>query len=239
MLNNMNIFKSILAHKLLIKIRPIYFWTALGLIIAGSLVSYLVFKPQIISKPQVEEPETKIVPETEKQGLYARRQKWLEVLKEYPEYYEAFLDLGNIEARLGRFQTALDYYQKAHEVVDTSSIPLLNASEVYLDMKDLAGAEKALLQAVEISPDYPLAYIKLADFYDKYRSDVDKAVEAYRLGVTNAPDKSGLLAELGNYLANRNRLVEALQAYQEYLQIDPSNTQVQTRIKDLQSKLGR
>jgi len=172
---------------------------------------------------------------TEKRAeLEARRTTQLEAIKQYPNYYEAYLDLGNIEQTLSNYRQAIKYYDKASSIIPSSSVPILNKASVYTDINQLDKAYDALWQAQKASPDYYLVYQKIVDFYKWYKKDkINEIDEVYRMGIDNTNNDPDLLSDYGNYLMQNNRIADSKPVWEKLLEIYPNNQYAQQKLNEV------
>ncbi|MBU1036986.1 tetratricopeptide repeat protein [Patescibacteria group bacterium] len=171
--------------------------------------------------------------------LNERKAQNLKTLKEFPDYYEIYLDLGNIERRLGDYEQAIKHYKKSSEIIPSSSIPYLNTAAVYEDMEDYDKAYEAYWQAQEVSPSYYLVYQKIVDFYRwYYPQKVDDIETVYKLGIEKASNKKGLIRSLATYYFNNERYEESLPFWEQSVEKNPDDQYSKDKLEETKNILG-
>lgn len=154
-------------------------------------------------------------------------------LKEFPDYYEVYLELGQVERNLGDYDAAIKYTKKASEVIASSSIPWLNLSSYYSEIEEYNKAYDALWGAQKASPDYYMVYEKIVDFYKwHYPQKQDEIPAVYELGIAQTND-AHLVKAYADYLFDNNRKGDALKYYLQLQQYNPNNETINNRIKEI------
>jgi tetratricopeptide (TPR) repeat protein len=100
------------------------------------------------------------------------RQAYLALHRDDPKNVGPYLALADLENVEGRKTAAWGYLEKALEANRTGkeSVPnLLRLARRYVTWKDAKGAERALRQALQISPDDPQVLLPLASLYHDTR----------------------------------------------------------------------
>jgi len=209
----------------------------LVLAIIGVGLKFFIFKPE-------EELKTspnfiKNVSDEKRAEFEARKVKQLEYIKEYPNYYEAYLDLGNIEQELSNYRQALKYYDKASNIIPSSSIPILNKASLYIETDNLDKAYKEFWNAQKASPDYYLVYQKIIDFYQLYQKDkINQIDEVYRMGIDNTNNDPDLLRSYGNYLMKNNRIADSKPIWETLLSLYPNDQYAQQKLVEVNKAMG-
>ena len=207
------------------------------LAIIGVGLKFFVFKPE-------EELKTspnfiKNVSEEKRAEFEARKASQLEYIKEYPNYYEAYLDLGNIEQELSNYRQALKYYDKASNIIPSSSIPILNKASLYIEIDNLDKAYKEFWNAQKASPDYYLVYQKIIDFYQLYLKDrINEIDGVYRMGINNTKNDPDLLRSYGNYLIKNNRIADSKPVWETLLNLYPNDQYAQQKLEEVKKAMG-
>lgn len=195
-----------------------------GLIVVGLTI---YFWPKKTYQPPMALSDEQI------KAYQVRQAELLNILKEFPNYYEVYVELGSIARNFGDYDQAIAYTKKAAEIVKTSSIPWLNIASYYTEINEYDKAYKALWQAQKTSPEYYLTYIKIVDFYKWfYPQKINEIPAVYELGIKQSNDPN-LVKTYADYLYNNNRQVDALKYYKQLQEYDPNNEEVNNRIKEI------
>lgn len=98
---------------------------------------------------------------------------------------------------------ALEAIEKA--IVLEPSNPLLywRRANVEAYAGDMSAAEMSYIRAIELKPDYIIAYMDLSALYEQ-QSDLDKAIAVYQPIMSVVEDNAELLFQLGKLFYNRN-----------------------------------
>src|SRR3989339_506352 len=207
------------------------------LAIIGVGLKFFIFKPE--EKLKTSPNFIKNVSEEKRAEFEARKVKQLEYIKEYPDYYEAYLDLGNIEQELSNYQQALKYYDKASSIIPSSSIPILNKASLYIETNNLDKAYKEFWNAQKASPDYYLVYQKIIDFYQLYLKDrINEIDSVYRMGLNNTKNDPDLLRSYGNYLIKNNRIADSKPVWETLLNLYPNDPYAQQKLEEVKKAMG-
>ena len=144
--------------------------------------------------------------------IYTRLNRWADaeqafnrVLKERPNYWLAYNELGYSLHWEGKFLAAIDAYRAASLAAPRSSVPLSNLGQEYLQIGEFAEATECLKRSLVLNPkfDAAAANTSLALRYQgKYEEALPFALKATELNPTD--DQNWL--ELGDcYSSLRNR----------------------------------
>lgn len=124
---------------------------------------------------------------------------------------EAAMNLGLVYLALGRLDEAKKFTALAAEQDPTNAVVHANHGVVLDAAGDHAGAERALLKALEISPSNPGAMMNLATALLAQRRAADAAVILENLAQVN--DTAPVHKRLGDAYALSDRLNDALTQY--------------------------
>ena len=152
--------------------------------------------------------------------IYTRLNRWEDaektlhrILKEHPNYFIAYNELGNGLHRQGKYQEAIQAYRAASLAAPRSSVILNNLGWEYLQIGEFAEGTETLKKSVALNPDsYPSALnLSLAMRYQgKYAEALPFARKATELN----PALDIVWLELGEcYSSLHNHQSEATNAY--------------------------
>jgi tetratricopeptide (TPR) repeat protein len=185
--------------------------------------------------------EVTLTPE-QHQELLDRESKNFEMLKLFPKNYEVYMDLGNIERELGNASKAIEYFEKAWEIIPTNSTPWLNIGNIYIRLGFYEKAEEAFLKAIDTNNSYYLTYYNLAKLYNDFLTAKSEKVRGvYLEGLKNTNNDYQLLYHFTEYLIETKNYSEALQYLQVLLSVSPNQEKqaVSVRIGQVKELLNQ
>jgi serine/threonine protein kinase/tetratricopeptide (TPR) repeat protein len=136
----------------------------------------------------------------------------------------AHVTLGQLQSTLGRYDLALQEFQKALDINPRDAGALIGMAGVYEHMGRISDAEANYKHAIALRPDYWDAYNSLGDFYDRQRRFQDSLAQ-YRRIIELTPDNTAAYNNLGiEYMAltDPQSLALAEAAFQKSIQIAPT-----------------
>lgn len=202
-------------------------WAGGMILVIAIIITAVYFWPKKEYKPPM------VLTTEQIQGYQARMAELKNLLIEFPDYYEVYIELGSISRNLGDYKNAIKYTKRAGEIVTASSIPWLNLASYYSEMNEYDKAYESLWQAQKVSPEYYLTYIKIVDFYKWfYPQKIDEIPLVYELGIKESNDPN-LVKTYADYLYDNNRKTDALKYYEQLKQYNPNNEQVNNRINEI------
>jgi tetratricopeptide (TPR) repeat protein len=139
----------------------------------------------------------------------------------YPQYAEAFNDMGLVHGLLGHAPEAATYYAKAAEADPKWTTPYLNLGQVQLTTGQFDALLKTSQKVEELNPKLETAFY----FSGMAFANTKKLEEAERDGLTadqlaNGKDPRVHLL-LGVVFEARGKVKEAVERYQTYLKMNP------------------
>lgn len=183
--------------------------------------------------------EVNLDPET-KTSYEFRREEDLKRLELFPNTYEVYIDLGNIERGLGNASKSIEYYKKAWEIIPSNSTPWINIGNIFISLKLYDQAEEAFLKAKTINPVYPINYLNLAELYQKYlpgKADLIRGI--YLEGLAAVENDGELLVPFATYLYESKNYSEALLYYQQLKEMYPERTDFQEMIDLINNQIDQ
>jgi serine/threonine protein kinase/tetratricopeptide (TPR) repeat protein len=169
--------------------------------------------------------------------IYTRLNRWADaektfhrVLKERPNYWLAYNELGFGLEGQGRYKEAVEAFRKASLAAPRNSMALSNLGGEYLEIGEFAEGMETLKRSLALDPDsdQAAAYTSLAL---RYQGKYDEALPFARKAVELNPALDANWLELGDcYVSLRNHQSEAKNAYlraakeaERHLSMDPTN----------------
>jgi eukaryotic-like serine/threonine-protein kinase len=169
--------------------------------------------------------------------IYTRLNRWGEaektlhrVLREHPNHWLAYNELGFGLEEQGRYQEALEAFRTASLAAPKNSMTLSNLSAEYIQVGQFAEAIETLKRSAALNPNsgQTTMFTSLAL---RYQGKYDEALRFARKAVQLRPGLDTYWLELGDcYLSLGNHQSEARDAYlraakeaEHHLAIDPTN----------------
>jgi Flp pilus assembly protein TadD len=142
------------------------------------------------------------------------------VLELKPDKAAAYTNIGVVYYQTNRLDEAIAQYQKALSLdpKDAETQYLLGAA--YTQKQNLAEAEKAFNTALELKPELAPAYVGLGNIY-LLKKDFEKAVSTLEKANSLQPNAPETLFALGQAYEGAGRKPEAIQAFNQFLQLNP------------------
>jgi serine/threonine protein kinase/tetratricopeptide (TPR) repeat protein len=170
--------------------------------------------------------------------IYTRLNRWADaektfhrVLKERPNYWLAYNELGFGLEEQGRYQDAFKAFRAASLAAPRNSMALSNLGGEYLQIGEFAEATETLKRSLALDPesDQAAAYTSLALRYQR-RSDealpfARKAVELNPALDTNWLELGDCYFSLHNQKEAKNAYLRAAKEAERHLATDPTNGQ--------------
>ena len=145
--------------------------------------------------------------------------------------------LGDISKDERFYERALRIGISAMEKFGTQSyLPYLNASTIYMLLKDYQNAEKMLKKAIEMAPGDPQLYLRLIELYrDFMKKSEAEVIAVYEDSLQRLVNVLPVFSDYAAYLKSINRLEEALDKYRLLLKAVPGNPIYTQEVKDLEN----
>ena len=152
--------------------------------------------------------------------IYERMNRWSEaertyrrVLKERPNSWVTYNELGSFLQGQGRFQEAIQAFREASSAAPASAWALCGLGTAYLQTGDFAAGTESLKKSLTLAPSLDIAVVNTSlalRYQGKYEDALPYALKAVQLN----PNDDANWLELGDcYSSLRNRKSEAKNAY--------------------------
>ena len=165
----------------------------------------------------------------ERGDLVGAEMKFLEAIRNDPEYVEAYMASGDVAAKLSAFGRAVDQYERALELEPGNVNVLLKIADAYLNLEKYEEAADVLTEVQQMTPESLSLFVLQGDLaYAKLQAAIEKR---------DALEEKETLSE-----EEQARLEEVLQQIQvNYNEAVSSYNQVLTRSgsAELYIKLGK
>jgi len=155
---------------------------------------------------------------------------WLSAAKTSPSSHQNHNNLGDLYARHGDYQKAVEEFQKAIELKPNYGDAYHNLGNVYHQMGKDDLSEQSYSKALSFNPNLWQSYQNLAAIhfsqknYQLAKEELEKAIQI-------KPDNTDLHANLGILYLNLQDKQKAKEEFQKALQIDPQNQKAQQQLE--------
>ncbi|MDP8202236.1 MAG: tetratricopeptide repeat protein [Candidatus Tenebribacter burtonii] len=129
---------------------------------------------------------------------------------------------GNEYAEDGKYDKALEFYQKALDINPSLASVYYKMGIVYNDMKKYNEALECYEKTIEINPDHAYAYNNMGYIYGNQRKN-DKAIECYEKAIEINPNDANAYYNLGYNYGNKSHFNKAKECYEKAIVINPNN----------------
>ncbi len=168
-----------------------------------------------------------------------------EALRLDPTLTEAQYNLGAVLLDLGERDGARAAIEKALVMRPDYPEALYTVGEIYLDAGDFASAEAYVSKLYALNPDEPNARHLLAAWHlvkgvaARQAGGLEEADRQFRAGLAVAPDFGAILGEEGTLSIERGRFGDAVDAFEQYVRVEPDDPGGYLSLGRLLQKLGR
>ncbi len=155
--------------------------------------------------------------------LYAEAVNWYRrAVAIWPEHRNAWFNLGNTLADLGRYPGAAEAFEKADALVPEDSQTLHNLALSYQHMKAPEKAVAIFERFLEKNPGDIGLRMNIADAW-REAGELDRALGCYEAIAADHPDNAGVIVNIGNIHLLREEAAEAEAAYRKALAAAPTD----------------
>jgi tetratricopeptide (TPR) repeat protein len=144
----------------------------------------------------------------------------LAVLDRKPGHFDAVRLLGTVNARRGRNDAALAWYDRALAIQPRHAETLSNRGNVLKDLDRLVDALVSSDKAIEAEPEFADAHYNRAVLLNKLKRFAE-ALSSYDTVLSLRPDHAVALNNRGNVLVNLARMTEAVASFDRAIAIRP------------------
>ena len=160
-----------------------------------------------------------------------------EIVKKFPNEYEAYLNLGNLFASWRLFQKAVEPYRRAIVLAPNKTQAYNNLGVVY---KELGRNEEALFayqKVLELNPNDSAALNNLGNLR-RNMGDTTGAIAALKCSITLNPNYADAYSNLGAIYKENKEFDRAMFYYQKALALNPEHTNAQFDIALMELSKG-
>lgn len=132
--------------------------------------------------------------------------------------------IANEYRKHGSYDRAIDYYQKAIQLIPDNEVLWTNIGTIYCDDQgNYILAIDAFKKAIQLKPDYEVAWYNLGVTYSK-QGNYNQAIIAYQRAIEFSPEDEFAWYNLGNIYSVQENYTQAIVAYQKITQLIPDNS---------------
>lgn len=135
-------------------------------------------------------------------------------------YYLTILNLGDVLQKQGKFNEAIQVYQKALKLDPDFAEVYNNLGSILETEGKLEAAVTCYQQALKIKPDLSQAYNNLGNVFKK-QNKLEAAIQFYQQALKITPDWAETHYNLGTALNDDGQLEAAIASYRQALKIQP------------------
>ncbi|ELS02764.1 putative glycosyltransferase [Xenococcus sp. PCC 7305] len=174
--------------------------------------------------------------------IYREEQKYPEAvqacdaaLRIDPKLVEVYKVLGDICQKLEKFAIAVSYYEQAIAMKPDFSEAYANLADLYAQQSNWQQAHNYYQQAIALKPDSPWVYKQLSLVRQNLRQE---STDSPRLEQLAPQTSSQQLLILGEQAYQQGKFPQALQYYQQVVQINPNSRQAYQRLATITESMG-
>lgn len=160
------------------------------------------------------------------------------VLKQYPEFYMAYVNLGTAYEQKKNFPEALNAYQEAIRLKPNYDQPWYNIGNVLLATDKPQDAIEPFRNAVQVNPSFTKAWNNLASAWFKV-NQYDSAIIYYRKALELDPNYKSAQSNLGQALLKAGKPEEGFAWMKLASDANPSDYMLKLQMGEAAEKSGR
>ncbi len=158
---------------------------------------------------------------------YTPQTFWFDIVTKQPRNARAWMNYGESLTRLNKMSEAIECYKRSSSLTPESADSYYNLGNAYQKIGALRDAEKAYQDALRFDPKELNSLIMLGNVYMS-QDMVDHAEQHFRAAISAAGPATDPVTlakahfNLGNTMAKKDRLSEALIGYQNAVRLAPN-----------------
>lgn len=190
-------------------------------------------------KPYLDNPQIKKVLDLQQAGkLKQANEKWIKLLKYYPNHPIILTCLGMIALEQGRINEGIKWIEQSLAIELNQTTALSYLSIAYLKLEKLDEALRCAEQAIALNPNYAEAYTNRGNVLRELK-DYDNAIKSYQKTIALKPDEVDAKFNLGIIYKELKRYDQAINYLQEVNLLKPSDVEAQLACAETLLKLER
>ena len=183
--------------------------------------------------------EVKLFSELQKQELYRSLQNFGKTVKENPDFFNGWIQLGLLKKVIGDFEGARDAWEYASLISPKNSLSFANLGELYWRYLHVyPKSEINFKTSIQNDPTSVGTYVSLSDMYFySFKEKSDFADDILLQGIAVNPHSMDLTKALARLYENTKQYAKAIEWWQKVLTNDPKNSDLAATIEGLKKKL--
>ena len=199
--------------------------------------------PAYIGRPteevRVNPEDVKLFSESQKQEIYRSLQNLGKSVRENPDFFAGWLQLGLLKKNIGDYEGARDAWEYASIIRPINDISFANLGELYWRYLHLfLKSEANFKMAIKNNPHDPGTYASLSGLYFYSMTEkTDLADDILLQGLTANPNSIDISKALAALYERKKEYASAIEWWQKISALDPQDQQIIARIDELKKKL--
>lgn len=200
--------------------------------------SYAGRDPQEV-RPSPE--EVKLFSAEQKEKIYGELRMHGSAVKEKPDYFFGWIQVGLLKKVIGDFEGARDAWEYAGVISPKNSVSFANLGELYWRyLPNFPKSEANFKISIKNKPNDSSTYMSLSDLYRySFVEKKDLADDVLLEGVNANPNSIDLMKQLARLYEFEGKYVLAVTWLQKVLAADSSNAEVATEIEVLKKRISK
>lgn len=184
--------------------------------------------------------EVKLFSESNKQEIYRSLQNFGKTVKEKPDFFNGWIQLGLLKKTIGDFEGARDAWEYASLISPKNSVAFANLGELYWRyLRVYPQAEINFKASIKNKPDDPGTYVSLSELYFySLKEKSDLADDILLQGIAANPQSMDLAKALARLYEKSEQYAKSIEWWQKVLVSDPKNMDLAATIEGLKKKLS-
>ena len=147
----------------------------------------------------------------------------LDKAKSEPQNFEAQIKAGEMYAQIGRFEPALEFYERAAKIKPEDVETQVKTANAYFDAKQFETAEKWYLKALEKKEDANVRTDLGITFVERENPDLERAIREFDTALQASPRNETILYNLAVAYARKGDADNAAKIKRQLEEINPQS----------------
>lgn len=200
----------------------------IGFFAANSINRSTVLQPTIAQNPAnapLLNQSTADIKEKPQGGMLSEVNETIDLAKNEPNNFEAQMKAGDIYAKIQKFDTAVEFYEKAGKIKPEDYETIVKIGNTYFDSKQFETAEKWYEKALAKKSDDVNVRTDLGiTFVEREKPDLDRAVKEFQTSLQTNPKHEPTLYNLGIAYYKKSDLEQANKLLVQLESINPKSS---------------
>ncbi|MGI8641924.1 MAG: tetratricopeptide repeat protein [Pyrinomonadaceae bacterium] len=169
----------------------------------------------------------------EKGGMLPEVSETLDKAKNEPNNFDAQMKAGDIYSKIQKFDTAVEFYEKANQIKPEDYDTIVKVGNTYFDSRQFEKAESWYEKALAKNPNDVNVRTDLGiTFVERGNPDLDRAVKEFQTSLQTNPKHEPTLYNLGIAYFKKGNLEETGKILAQLEAINPSS-QLTARLRQI------